>query len=187
MPNPRLAGRYAKSLVDLAIENKRLDAVYKDILFLQSICKNSREFVSVIKSPVIKPEKKEKILDAVCKDKVGVITASFTKLLIRKGREAYLPEIIAAFIQQFKDYKGIYTVKLTTAVPISESLKKDIINKISSTTEMKQVELDTEVKEDIIGGFVLEVGDKMVDASVAYDLNNAKRQFENNDFIYRIR
>jgi F-type H+-transporting ATPase subunit delta len=187
MPNPRLAGRYAKSLIDLAIEKGQLDAVYKDMLLLNDFCKNSRELVAVLKSPIIKSEKKEKILDAITKDKISLITATFNKLLVQKSREFYLPEIITAFIQQFKDHKGIYIVKLTTAMPVSEELKNAIVNKIKTDTKMKQVELQTEVKEDIIGGFILEVGDRMVDSSVAYDLNNVKKQFASNDFIYSVR
>ncbi len=187
MPNPRLAGRYAKSLIDLATERNQLDAIYQDMLFLQSICKNSRELVAVLKSPVIKQEKKEKILDAVTKDKLNVVTSSFNKLLINKGREEYLPEIINAFIEQYKEKKDIHTVKLTTATPVSEDLKKAITDKIKSDLSMKEVELSTEVNENIIGGFILEIGDRMVDASVAYDLSVAKKQFESNEFIYRIR
>jgi F-type H+-transporting ATPase subunit delta len=187
MLNPRLAGRYAKSLIDLAIEKNQLDVVYNDMLFLQSICRNSREFVTVLKSPVIKADKKDKILEAITKDKISTITASFNKLLVHKSREFYLPEIVNAFIQQYKDYKNIHTVKLTTAVAVSEEVKNAIVNKIRSVTNMQNIELNTEVKEDIIGGFVLEVGDQLIDASILYDLNNVKKQFQNNDFIYKIR
>ena len=52
---------------------------------------------------------------------------------------------------------------------------------------MQNIELETVVNEDLIGGFVLEAGDKLVDASIAYDLKQIARQFENNDFIYKIR
>lgn len=187
MPSPRLAGRYAKSLIDLAIEKNQLDVVYKDMVFLQAICKSSRDFINLLKSPIIQADKKEKILETITDKKISVITASFNKLLVQKGREMYLPEIISAFIQQYKDHKGIYTVKLTTAVPVGDEVKKSIVNKIKSGTSMQQIELNTEVKEEIIGGFILEVGDKLVDASVLYDLNNAKKQFESNDFIYKIR
>ncbi len=187
MPNPRLAGRYAKSLMDLAMEKGQLDAVYSDMLLLENLCKQNKELVTVLKSPVIKPEKKEKILDAITKDKVSVITSAFNKLLTQKGRETYLPEIISAFIQQYKDHKGIFIVKLTTATPVSEDVKNSIISKIKADTDMQQVELQMQIKEDIIGGFILEVGNEIVDASVAFDLNNVKKQFANNDFIYRIR
>lgn len=187
MPNPRLAGRYAKSLIDLAIEKNQLDAVYNDMLFLQEACKVSREFVSLLKSPIIKADRKGKILDTITAGKVGVITSTFNHLLLNKGRESYLPEIVTAFIDQYKVLKGIHTAKLTTAVPVSAELKSAILDKIRIVKDIQQVELNTEVNEDLIGGFVLEVGDQLVDASVAYDLNNIKKQFQNNDFIYKIR
>jgi F-type H+-transporting ATPase subunit delta len=187
MPNPRLAGRYAKSLIDLAIEKGQLDAVYNDMLELQAACKGSKELVSLLKSPIIKADKKDKILDAITAGKITVITASFIKLMLRKGRESYLPEVIDAFIDQYKVNKGIHTVKLTTAVPVSDDLKQSIINKVKDGKQIQQIELNTAVDEALIGGFVLEVGDQMVDGSVAYELNNIKKQFQNNDFIYKIR
>jgi F-type H+-transporting ATPase subunit delta len=187
MPQPRLAGRYAKSLIDLAIEKGQLENVYNDMLYLQAVCNSSKEFVSMLKSPVIKADKKGKILEAITAGKVSTITATFNKLLLSKGRESILPEIITAFIEQYKQYKGIHTVNLITAVPVSEELKKSILDKIKADSGLANIELNTEVKEDIIGGFVLEVDGRMVDASVAYDLKNIKKQFQNNDFIYKLR
>jgi F-type H+-transporting ATPase subunit delta len=187
MPNPRLAGRYAKSLIDLALEKGQLEEVYHDMLFLQQAFGSSKELVVMIKSPVIKADKKDKVLDAITAGKTSVITSTFTKLLLRKGREFYLPEIITAFIEQYKIYKGIHTVKLTTAVPVSEELKKAIMDKISADRNLKSIELVTAVDEALIGGFVLEVGDELVDGSIAFDLKNIKKQFQNNDFIYKIR
>ncbi len=187
MPNPRLAARYAKSLIDLALEKSELEAVYADMLLLQSVCKSSKEFVSILKSPVISADKKQKILDAITNGKISTLTASFNKLLIAKHREDVLVEIIPAFIEQYKEHKGIYIVKLTTAVPVSDELKNAIVDKIKSSTSMKNIELNTEVKESLIGGFVLEANGQLVDASVAYDLNTVRKQFQNNDFIYKIR
>jgi len=108
-------------------------------------------------------------------------------LLIAKGRENNLAEIITSFISQYKKHKNIYPVKLTTATPINENLKKAIIDQIKKTSDMQNIELEAVVNEDLIGGFVLEAGDKLVDASIAYDLKQIARQFENNDFIYKIR
>jgi F-type H+-transporting ATPase subunit delta len=187
MPNPRLAARYAKSLIDLSLEKNELENVYNDMLFLQSVCKSSKDFVSLLKSPVIKADKKGKVVDAITNGRVSVITSSFNKLLMSKGREDVLPEIITAFIQQYKDHKGIYIVKLTTASPVSEELKNTILDKIRNSTSMKNIELNTEVNENLIGGFVLEAAGQLVDASILYDLNKVKKQFQNNDFIYKIR
>ena len=187
MPNPRLAARYAKSLIDLANETNQLETVYNDMLYLQALCRESRDFTNLLRSPVVKPDKKEAIVAAVTKGKVNELTAAFNRLLINKGRESNLPEIIVAFIDQYKGLKGIHTIKLTTAAPVSEEIKKKIISQVQSQTNMANIDLQTEVKEDIIGGFVLEIGDQLVDASIAYDLNKIKTQFLNNDFIYKIR
>jgi F-type H+-transporting ATPase subunit delta len=187
MVNPRLAARYAKSLIDLAIERNELDTIYKDMLFMQSVCRGSRDFVNLLKSPVIPSEKKDKILTAITAGRLSAVVSTFNKLLIQKNREAFLPEIVTAFIQQYKDYMGICLATLTTATPASEELKKTIIDKIKTSTAIKHIELNTVVKEGIIGGFILEVGDLLVDASIAFDLSKIKKQFQNNDFIYKIR
>ena len=187
MPNPRLAARYAKSVLDLAIEKGQLDAVYNDMLFLQAAFRSSKELVVLLKSPIIKADKKDKIMDAITAGKISVITATFNKLLLRKNRELYLPEIVTAFIDQYKVNKGIHTVKLTTAMPVSEELKQSILEKVRTGKHLQQVELNTVVDETLIGGFILEIGDQLVDDSIAFELNNIKKQFQNNDFIYKIR
>ncbi|MBS1620468.1 MAG: ATP synthase F1 subunit delta [Bacteroidetes bacterium] len=187
MPNPRLAARYAKSLIDLSIEKGQLEYVFSDMQWLQSVCKGSREFVNVLRSPIIKSDKKQKIIDAILKERVNELTDAFTHLLVQKGRESNLPEIITAFVNQYKEYKQIYSVKLTTATELSDELKAAIIKQIQSVSEMQNIELETVVKPELIGGFVLQAGDRLVDASVAYDLKEVARQFESNDFVYKIR
>jgi F-type H+-transporting ATPase subunit delta len=187
MHNPRLAARYAKSLIGLAIEKGQLENVYADMKWLQSICKTNGDFVSLLRSPIVKSDKKHKIIDSVTGDSVNGITKAFNRLLVNKGRESNLPEIAAAFVSQYKEYKKIYDVKLTTATPASEELKSAILNHLRSTTEMQNIELETVVDDKLIGGFVLQVGDKLVDASIAYDLKNISRQFDNNDFVYKVR
>lgn len=187
MPNPRLANRYAKSLIDLAIERNELEKIYADIQLLTAITKGSRDFSNMLRSPIINPDTKKRIINAVLTDKVTDLTKSFIQLLIIKGREGNLSEICTAFVEQYKDYKNIYTVKLTTAAPLSDDLKTAIINQVKATSDMQNIELETAVDKKLIGGFVLEAGDKLVDASVAYDLKLIAKQFENNDFIYKVR
>jgi F-type H+-transporting ATPase subunit delta len=187
MQNPRLGTRYAKSLIDLASERGQLETAYTDMLYLQDVTKQSRDFLNLLRSPVVKGDTKLKIVTAVTEGKISDLTAAFIKLLINKGRESNLPEVITAFINQYKQVKDIHTVKLTTAMPISDAVKNAIVAQVKNTSEMKNIELETEVDPDIIGGFVLQAGDKMVDASIAYDLREVAKQFENNDFIYKVR
>jgi len=115
------------------------------------------------------------------------MVAGFVRLLILKGRESNLPEIIPAFIDQYKVLKNIFVVTLSTATPASDDLKQTIIEKVKEATSLQNIELKTIVNEDLIGGFVLQLGDTLVDASVIYDLNAIKKQFLNNDFVFNIR
>jgi len=174
-------------LIDLANERNQLESVYNDMLYLQALCKESHDFLMLMRSPVVKADKKVAIVLAVTKGKISELTDAFNRLMITKGRESFLPEISSAFIDQYKHQKGIHTVKLTTAVPVSEEMKKQIIGQVQKQTNLNNIDLKASVDEEIIGGFVLEIGDTLVDASIAYDLNKIKSQFMNNDFIYKIR
>ncbi|HEX2532143.1 MAG TPA: ATP synthase F1 subunit delta [Chitinophagaceae bacterium] len=186
MLNPRLASRYAKSMIDLAQEQGQLEAVYADMLFLQATIRSSRDLLNMLRSPVINADKKNKVLEAITAGRVTPVTAAFNKLLVAKGREAVLPEITQSFVDQYKKIKGIHTVFLTTATPVSENMKSQIVSRIRSTSDMQNIELETKVDPNLIGGFTLQAGDKLIDASVVYDLKQLAKQFQNNDFIYRI-
>lgn len=186
-PNPRLAARYAKSILDLSVEKGQLETVHNDMLLLKDTCRNSHELVNLLHSPVIKADKKGKILQAIFGGKISPLTNAFITLLLHKEREGYLPEIAVAFVEQYKTYKGISTVRLTTAVPVSEDVRQAILQKLKTERNLQLVELDTDVRKELIGGFILEIGDLRMDSSVAFELNNVRKQFQNNDFVYKIR
>jgi F-type H+-transporting ATPase subunit delta len=187
MTNSRVATRYAKSLLDLAVEKGQLEAVYGDALYLQKLTKESRDFLNFLRSPVVKADTKAKAIAAVTKGKTGDLTNAFLNLMIAKARESALPEIITAFINQYKAHKGIRTVKLTTATPVSDDVKRAIVEKVKKEEGIQTLELQEIIDPAIIGGFVLQIGDKLIDASISYDLKNVARQFENNDFVYKVR
>jgi F-type H+-transporting ATPase subunit delta len=187
MQNPRLANRYAKSLVDLATEKNQLEAVYADMKYMQAVCAGNKDFVSLLKSPIIKADKKANIINAVTAGKVSEITQLFNQLLVTKGRESELPEIVEAFIEQYNAIKGIHIVTLTTATEVSDVVKTSIENKVKAAQGIGNIELHTKVSEDLIGGFVLEFNNNLVDASVARDLRDVKKQFEKNVFVANMR
>lgn len=187
MQNPRLAGRYAKSLVVLAQEQNQLEAVYADMKYLQDVCKQSREFANVLRSPVIRNEVKEKVLTEVVSKNISLLSNSFLQLLVRKNREANLAEIAAAVIDQYNEIKDIHRVKLTTATPVSEEMKNSIASKVKADAGLANVELVTEVKESIIGGFQLEYKGNLIDASIARDLRDIQKQFQKNIYVQNIR
>jgi F-type H+-transporting ATPase subunit delta len=187
MQNPRLASRYAKSILDLAIERGELEKVYADMQWLQAVCKSNRDFVNLLRSPIIKNDTKRKIIEAVTNGNISELTAGFNRLLVTKNRERFLPEIVTAFIAAYKAHHKIRTIQLTTATPVTESMRNVIVEQVKKSAGFEKVEVEEKVNPELIGGFVLQVGDQLVDASVAYDLKAIAKQFENNDFIYKIR
>ncbi len=187
MNNPRLAGRYAKSLIDLAQEQGQLESVYEDMKSIASIAKQNPQFVSFLKSPIMTAEKKQSVLDEVMAGRIHDITHRFIQLLIKKTREANLPEMAAAFIDQYNAIKGIYPVKITTAVPLTSEMEDVILEKIRRNPEFQNIELQAVVDPSLIGGFKLQLADQLVDASILHDLQDIGKQFLDNEYIHKIR
>ena len=183
MQQPRLAGRYAKSLIDLAREKNQLDLIHSDIVQLQQLCKESRDLLNLLRSPIIKSDKKLAILKEAILGKLNPLTAAFVQLMVSKGRESALPDIAEAFIEQYNKINGIQKVRLTTAASVGEELKSAIAQQLKSATSFDKIDLETRVNESLIGGFQLEFDGKLVDASIARDLRDIKKQFQQNIYI----
>lgn len=187
MTHPRLAQRYAKSLIDISSDSNQLDAVHNDILFLQSVMKSSREFVLMLNSPIITPDKKFRIISAITEGRISKITHRFLKLLSNKHRESNLPGVVTSFLEQYNTIKGLHKAKLTTAAPISAELAASFVSRIKASTSYDHVQLETVVDDDIIGGFILEMEGKLIDSSILRNLNDVKKQFANNDYMHKLR
>jgi F-type H+-transporting ATPase subunit delta len=186
MQNPRLAGRYAKSLMDIAIENGKLDTMYNDMLGLDAVCNDSKDFVSMMKSPIVTASTKQNVVKAIMEGKVDDITFKFINLIINKGREFFLPEIISTFISQYKKHNNINEVLLTTSEQMDEEMKNTLIQSIQKQFT-GTIDLKTKVDSSLIGGFILEANNNLFDASILRDLNDIKKQFLTNVYVPDIR
>lgn len=182
----RIASRYAKSLIDLAKEQGILEEVKQDVESFREVTR-IRDFYLLLKSPIIKSDKKTQIVHQLFKDTYGELTMSFLDILIRKGREMYLPEISEEFVRQYRKMKHISVVKLTTASALDESAMA-VIRKtlLESKATSDHVELRTEVDPSLIGGFVVEFDDKLFDSSVAHKLELLKKEFKDNLYVSKI-
>jgi len=187
MQNPRLASRYAKSLMDIAIEQGKLDAIYQDMQGINEICANSSDFVSMMKSPVINSDLKVKTIKALIESKVDHVTISFVNLIIQKGRDFFLPEIATAFISLYKTHNKINDVVLTTSEPLDDVTKASLQAQIAAQFQGMTIDLTTKVDPKLIGGFVLESNNNLFDASILRDLQDIKKQFLKNEYIPDIR
>ena len=173
----RVASRYAKSLIELANEQQKLERIHQDMLTFTSMLEASRDLELLVKSPIVKADAKKRVFDALLKEVADDMTMKFFQIVLRKGRESYLPEIARAFIEQYKTIKGISTVYLRSAIALSEEVMSGIREKLSQSDLAQQnIELVTETDASLIGGFVLKYGDKLYDASVAYQLKKLSEQ-----------
>lgn len=179
----RVSARYAKALIDLSVERGQLEKVYEDIQGFIEIAKN-REFNNMLISPIVKGDKKQKIFDAIFEGKVEKTTKAFFDIIIKKNREPELSDIANSFVEQYKAIKNISTVTLVTATPASDKMIAAIKAKLEASDEISgNVDLQTAVDADLIGGFVLKFGDKLYDASIANQLKQLKKEFSKNAYI----
>jgi len=178
----RIASRYAKSLLDLAKDQNAMDEVVSDMEGFSKMVEN-RDLYLLLKSPIINAGKKADVFNALFEGKVNKLTKAFFDISLRKGRERYLPEIATEFLNQYKKMKGISSVKLTTASPISNAALEAIKAKLlASDVTDSAVEIETSVDESLIGGFVVEIGDKLIDASVSHKLAQLAKTMTSKEF-----
>lgn len=182
----RIASRYAKSLIELAIDQGNLEVVTDDVRQFQALVKN-RDLYLLLKSPIVHADKKKQILKLIFGDKLDKLFMAFLNILVTKGREAYLPEIADEYLLQYKKVKHISTVKLTTASPLTQELQQAIHDKLqASNATDEHVELVSAVDSALIGGFVVEFEDKIYDASVKHKLDRLKKGFRENFYVSKI-
>ena len=187
MQNKLVAQRYAKALIDLAIERNQLDEVKADIDFIRAAL--TPEFVMVLLSPVISDHKKTQIFKAIFENKLSPLSFSFFDLVFSKRREWVLREIAEEFFEKYREVKGIEIIEITTAVEISDELKSNIRNRFEHLKRFqnKTVEIKSKVDPDILGGFIAQSHDILFDASIRNDLQSIGKQFLENMYVRRIR
>lgn len=171
----RASVRYAKALLDLSIELNFVDKAKEDMLSIQSALKQHSEFRVVLGNPIVKQTKKYAIIDALYSGSFHKNTLAFLALLISKGRADILVDIIDSFIQLHNQKNGIVNASVVSATELSDAVLKNITKIVSGATSASQVVLDNKVNEDLVGGFVLTVGDRQIDASVSGGLSKLKR------------
>jgi len=180
MSEYRIASRYARPLLELANEKGCLEEVMMDMVSFKSLCESNRDFVLMLKNPIIPHLKKLTLLKEIFTSKVNDITLSAFELIARKGRESYLPAIAKEFTRKYNAFKGIAEASVTTVIPLSDSLKKEVVGIIKKITGKDTIELSEVIDENILGGFILKIDDRQIDDSISGKLNELKLKFNKN-------
>lgn len=178
MSNTRLATRYATPILDLANQNGVLEEVKHDMELFKALCNENKELILMLRSPIVSSIKKSEILKKLFTGRFNALTLKAFNIVTRKGREAYLPEIAEVFLKKYNLLKGIQEVTLVTAVPLTDKLRTEfeqLVKKLSNKESLIHEEVDPEV----IGGYVLKLGDQQIDESINGQLKELELKFKN--------
>ncbi len=167
--------RYAKALFLLSQEKEIIETVYQDMILISDQLKDTESFREILKNPVIKPAQKKKSLTSIFEKYVHEITLRFLLVLVENKRESMLDSIARNFIDEYKDRKGIKSATIYTALPLTNDYTDKVQNLLEKEFKCK-IELEVSVKENLLGGFVLMIDGKMMDASILSKLKALKNK-----------
>lgn len=174
MKGTKAASRYAKALLELAIEQNKLDKIAADMAYLAKVNHDEKDFAVLLHSPVVKADKKIAIFNELF-GQFDELTTKFIDLIAKNRRESLLAEIAHSFEAQVKEYKGIVPVTLISATALDNATKDAILAKVKGSIK-GQPEITEVIDEELIGGFIVRMGDKQIDASIASQFNNLKQR-----------
>ncbi len=183
MSSYNISTRYANALMELATEKNILEQVADDMQLVFNGIASSKELRTILKSPVISPEKKEAILNGIFQDKIGDVSNNFIQFIVKKNRE----DIIYDILKRFKELYNIKTNRveayIKSSVELTDEQKKQLQSSLEKFTK-KEVIPFYSIDESIIGGFVVKINDTVLDSSIKQQLNRLRKKlFEQNDII----
>tara|TARA_R110001583_G_scaffold103863_3_gene251143 strand:+ start:29914 stop:30471 length:558 start_codon:yes stop_codon:yes gene_type:complete len=181
MSGSRAAVRYAKAILSFALEQTKDVEVNEDMLLIDTTIEESKDLQLLLNSPVIKSELKKVALKEIFTPKVTSLTIGLIDLLIDNKRLSILSDVAKKYTVLYDKLKGIEVAKVTTAIPLTEALNKQVLSKVKEITG-KDATIENSINPDIIGGFILRIGDVQYDASIANKLQGLKRQFESESY-----
>jgi F-type H+-transporting ATPase subunit delta len=170
-----MAGRYANALFELALDNKAVDAVKKDLDQFDALVADSADLNRLVRSPAFGADEQLKALSAIL-SKAGIagLAANFLRVITTNRRLFAVHDMIRAYRVLVARHKGEVTAQVTVAEKLSDKNMDALKSALKSVTGGKEIDLDVKVDPAIIGGLVVKVGSRMVDSSLRTKLNSIK-------------
>lgn len=163
---------YGDALFELAVEENRTDSLMEEILMLQTVLKENKDFEKILEHPEISKQNKLQVIEDVFKGRISDALTGFLRIVVTKGRYKDLPDIFAYFIARVKEYKKIGVAVVTSAIPLVDAQKQKIEKKLLDTTSYRTMEIEYKVDESLIGGLMIRIGDRVVDSTIKSKLTS---------------
>jgi len=175
MDQSKINVRYAKALFTLAKEKGLTTELRRDAGLIADVCATSTDFNLLLDSPVVKASNKIKLIRSIFQDRINVYSLNFLILITENKRERYIPGIFRNLEDLYRQEEGVKTAVLTSSQPLNDSIILQVKQILEKEFKSK-VELSQKVNPELIGGFVLRVGDQQYDASIITQLKKIKEQ-----------
>ena len=166
---------YGEALFELAVEEEKTDAMLEEIDGMKQILLQNPDYLKFLNHPRISAEEKIKTTENIFSGRIDKELVGFLNIIISKGRCANLMEILEYFLDRVKEFKGIGVAYVTTPFELKEEKKEAICKKLLATTSYKEMEMHYDVKEELLGGMQIRIGDRVVDSSIQTKLNQLQR------------
>jgi F-type H+-transporting ATPase subunit delta len=161
-----VAQPYAQALMSVAQSKNQTEPLGEDVRSLLSLLRGSEALQNVLDNPFITVEKKKSVLNQILGDGVNPYLRNFLMLLVDRRRIILLEGICQEYLALLRQLNQTVLAEVTSAVPLSEAQQQGVKEKVIAMTNAREVELDTKIDRDLIGGVIIKVGSQVVDASI---------------------
>ncbi|MDO4554385.1 MAG: ATP synthase F1 subunit delta [Lachnospiraceae bacterium] len=166
---------YGDALFELALEENKLEAMLEEVQAVKKIFNENEELGRLLSHPEVDKEEKIHLIENIFKGRCSDDMTGFLVLVLEKGRQKDLDGIFTYFIHKAKEYQGIGTAFVSSAVPLSEEQKKAVEERLLSLTKYHRFEMNYQVEPELIGGLVLRIEDRVIDSSIRTQLLEMKK------------
>jgi F-type H+-transporting ATPase subunit delta len=164
--NIKLAQPYAEALLDITTKEGALDKVIHDLTSLSTVLSESSDLRKALANPVLSSLAKKEIIKSVLKDSVSNTIIKFLMVLCDRGRIGYLTDIVEKALELAYQKASIQVAYVTSSLEFTSSQEEALITKLQTMTGASQIKLKLSIDESLLGGFIVQVGSRIIDNSV---------------------
>ncbi|MBQ6661662.1 MAG: ATP synthase F1 subunit delta [Lachnospiraceae bacterium] len=171
-----VSNTYGHALFEIAVSEGAVDRYLEEAQTVLTVLAENPDVLKLYEHPKITPEEKQDFTEKCFGGRVSNNMTGFLVLAVRNGREKELPRMLREMIREAKEYKGIGIVSVTTPTPLTAEQRVRVERKILATTGYRTLETEYTIDPALIGGIVIRIGDRVLDASISTQLQGLKKE-----------
>ena len=161
---------YAEALLELAVSNNSLGEVNNDMNIISQLLSDSPDFEKFLANPLVSLASKKKVINDILEEQISAPTLRFLMVLVSRGRIAFLGAVTEKYLELSYKQASIEIATVTSAVQLTSEQQEALISKLAAMTGAQEVKLQIKIDQELIGGFVVEIGSKRIDTSLSGQL-----------------